>query len=79
MGIPSESRESFTILTREHLIEQVLGARLEKMVGFRHLAVHRYRELDMSIVEAVIRDRLDDLLTFAETVRPLLNESPPPT
>jgi uncharacterized protein YutE (UPF0331/DUF86 family) len=44
------------------------------MVGFRNLAVHRYREFDMNIVEAVIRDRLGDLLTFAETVRPLLNE-----
>jgi uncharacterized protein YutE (UPF0331/DUF86 family) len=74
LGIPGESRESFAILTREHLIEQALGARLEKMVGFRNLAVHRYRELDMNIVEAVIRDRLGDLLTFAEAVRPLLNE-----
>jgi uncharacterized protein YutE (UPF0331/DUF86 family) len=73
LGIPSETRESFAILTREHLLAQELGARLQKMVGFRNLAVHRYRELDMAIVAAVIRDRLDDLLALAETVRPLLN------
>ena len=74
LGIPSETRESFTILTREKLLPPDLGTRLKKMVGFRNLAVHRYREFDMNIVEAVIRDRLDDLLTLAETVRPLLNE-----
>lgn len=73
LGIPTESRDSFTILVRERLLEPESGARLEKMVGFRNLAVHRYRELDMKIVEVVIRDRLDDLLAFAETVRPLLD------
>jgi uncharacterized protein YutE (UPF0331/DUF86 family) len=69
LGIPSESRESFAILTREKIIDAEFGARLQKMVGFRNLAVHRYRELDMKIVEAVIRTNLDDLLAFAENVR----------
>ena len=38
LGIPSESRESFAILTREQLLEPSLGARLQKMAGFRNLA-----------------------------------------
>jgi hypothetical protein len=33
-----------------------------------------HRELDMNIVVAVIRDRLDDLLDFAAAIRPLLEE-----
>lgn len=74
LGIPSETRESFAILTREELLAPDLGDRLKKMVGFRNLAVHRYRELDMKIVIAVIRDRLDDLLQLAATIRPLLEE-----
>lgn len=69
LGIPAESRESFTILVREKLIDAGLGKRLEKMVGFRNLAVHRYQDLDLDIVEAVIRKNLDDLLTFAQAVR----------
>ena len=73
LGIPSESRESFSILTREKIVGAELGARLQKMVGFRNLAVHRYRELDMKIVEAVIRTNLDDFLAFAENVRPHLD------
>lgn len=72
LGIPTESRDSFAILTRETLIDAGLGKRLEKMVGFRNLAVHRYRELDLDIVEAVIRKDLDDLLTFAQIMRSTL-------
>lgn len=74
LGIPSETRESFSILVREGLLDPEIGKRLLKMVGFRNLAVHRYRELDMNIVEAVIRHRLDDLLAFAESVRIILTE-----
>jgi len=40
-----------------------------KMVGFRNLAVHQYQELDLDLVESVIRVGLDDLLAFAEAVR----------
>ena len=73
LGIPSESRESFGILTREQLLERSLGTRLQKMVGFRNLAVHRYQDLDLDIVEAVIRTNLDDLLLFAKVVQAHLN------
>lgn len=73
LGIPSESRESFTILIREKLIEPALGERLHNRVGFRNLAVHQYRELNPDIVEAVIRKDLDDLLDFAQVMRPLFD------
>lgn len=69
LGIPSTTRESFLILGREKLIDQTLAQRLAKMVGFRNLAVHQYQELDLDIVETVIRKGLDDLLAFAEIVR----------
>lgn len=68
LGIPTESRESFAILARESLIDFDLGKRLEKMVGFRNIAVHRYRELDLDIVETVVRKDLDDLLAFARAM-----------
>ena len=73
LGIPAESRESFSILAREKLIYPELGKRLERMVGFRKLAVHRYQELNLDIVEAVICTNLDDLLAFAQVVYPKLS------
>ncbi len=73
LGIPSESRESFSILLREKLIEPSLAERLYKMVGFRNVAVHQYRDLDLDIVESVIHKDLDDLLLFAQVVHPLFD------
>lgn len=46
------------------------------MVGFRNIAVHQYRELDMDIVEAVITRRLDDLLEFAQKILAQMNDEP---
>jgi uncharacterized protein YutE (UPF0331/DUF86 family) len=69
LGIPTESRESLQILTREKLLDRDLADRLKRMVGFRNLADHQYRELDLGIVESVIRNNLDDLAGFAESIR----------
>ena len=72
LGVPGDARESFTLLERGGLIPTELSGRLLRMIGFRNVAVHQYQELDLNIVESVIRDGLDDLLTFAEAVRPHL-------
>jgi uncharacterized protein YutE (UPF0331/DUF86 family) len=72
LGIPNESRDSFAVLVRESLIDPDLGNRLKKMVGFRNLAVHQYRELDLDILDAVIRTNLDALLAFSAAIRGIL-------
>lgn len=69
LGIPAESRDAFGILVRERRIAADLGERMQKMVGFRNVAVHLYRTLEPEVVAAVIDSGLDDLLTFAEVVR----------
>ena len=73
LGIPGESRESFAILAREKAIPVELGERLQRMVGFRNVAVHQDRDLDIEIVEAVITRHLDDLVELAESVRAQMN------
>lgn len=72
VGIPSQMKESFALLEQARVLPAELSERLQKMIGFRNIAVHRYDELNLDIVESVIRRDLDDLLAFAETVRPLL-------
>lgn len=68
LGVPAESRESFAILQREGKIKPDLAKKLQRMVGFRNVAVHQYRELDPDIVLSVIDQDLDDLLFFANIV-----------
>jgi uncharacterized protein YutE (UPF0331/DUF86 family) len=69
LGVPGDARESFTLLERERLISPELSRRLQKMIGFRNIAVRQYRDLDLNIVDAVIQTGLDDLLAFAEAAR----------
>lgn len=74
LGFPSDTRDSFALLERGGLIAAELRERLQKMVGFRNVAVHEYRTLKIAIVESIIVKDLDDLLTFGETVRAHLAE-----
>ncbi|MBI3523379.1 MAG: DUF86 domain-containing protein [Betaproteobacteria bacterium] len=65
LGIPVESREGFTLLVRAGLLEAGLSQHLEAMVGFRNVAVHNYREMDLDIVRNILAHSLDDLRVFA--------------
>jgi uncharacterized protein YutE (UPF0331/DUF86 family) len=68
LGIPKDSRDSFTILTAAGIISAELAGKLRGMVGFQNILVHDYRELDLSIMRDVIENRLDDLILFTNDV-----------
>ncbi len=65
LGLPQSGREVFALLERAGLIPCDLAASLQKMVGFRNLAVHAYQEINPSILQAILHHRLDDLKAFA--------------
>lgn len=65
LGIPKTSREAFDLLERSGTLPSALAAPLRAMVGFRNVAVHDYRRLDLAVVEAIVERHLDDLLAFA--------------
>lgn len=46
-----------------------LAAELKARVGFRNIAVHQYRELDLGIVEGILAEGLDRRLAFAQQIR----------
>lgn len=69
LGVPGDARESFALLERGGLISTELSSRLQRMIGFRNIAVHQYQDLDLDIVETVIRTNLDDLLLLAAQLR----------
>jgi len=65
LGVPQESRDAFTFLAASHLIDPALAEKLTKMVGFRNVAVHDYRKLNLDIVRHIIRNDLGVFLDFA--------------
>jgi len=64
LGVPQDSREAFDLLERAGRLDADLAARMKRMVGFRNVAVHGYQRLSLEIVRSIIRERLDDFLTF---------------
>jgi uncharacterized protein YutE (UPF0331/DUF86 family) len=65
LGIPKESRGAFDLLEGAGILSSALANPLRAMVGFRNVAVHAYRRLDLAVVESIVERHLDDLLGFA--------------
>ena len=68
LGIPTDTRETFELLFPEVVDDRDLIEKLKRMVGFRNTAVHQYQDIDLRVVETVITEGLDDLLTFTDRV-----------
>lgn len=65
LGVPQESRDAFSMLAEAGRLDPVLAGRMGKMVGFRNVAVHDYRSLNLGIVKSIVTERLDDFLALA--------------
>jgi uncharacterized protein YutE (UPF0331/DUF86 family) len=65
LGVPQTSREAFELLVKSGGLEKELGAQLQKMVGFRNVAVHDYTSLNLAVVRKIIETRLSDFEKFA--------------
>lgn len=68
LGVPQETREAFEMLRAAGLIDDRLADRMVRMVGFRNVAVHDYRKLDLDIVERIVREHLDEFLALASSL-----------
>jgi uncharacterized protein YutE (UPF0331/DUF86 family) len=66
LGLPRESREAFSFIADAGLIERDLATAMQRMVGFRNLAVHNYRKIDLAIVQHVIEHRLGGFKQFCQ-------------
>lgn len=69
LGAPASAGEAFTLLQRDGRIDARLCVRLTGAAALRNLIVHRYAEIDLEKILAVIRDDLGDLELFAARMR----------
>lgn len=65
LGLPQESRDAFSMLEEARILDHDLGSNLKAMVGFRNIAVHDYRKLNLEILRGILANRLADLERFA--------------
>lgn len=69
LGVPQKSRDAFALLEEQGALDPDLSGRLQRMVGFRNVAVHDYRELNLDIVQSIVEKRLSDFPQSTERVR----------
>jgi len=74
LGEPRTNRELFDLLVRAGWLTESEAAPLGNMIGFRNILVHGYGDIDLSVVQDVLENHLDDLLKFAAIVRSRLPE-----
>ena len=70
LGVPQTKREAFELLQKNNLISEEVCNNMKKMIGFRNIAIHDYKQLDEGILQDVIENHLEDLQDFA---RKMLN------
>ena len=72
LGEPETNRALFDLLAGAGHLHDELAADLRAMAGFRNVLVHGYQDVDLGVVEDVLRNHLDDLLAIVAAIRPSL-------
>jgi len=68
LGVPQDSRDAFTLLETEGILPPDLATRMQRMVGFRNVAVHEYIRLNLEVIHSIITKQLDDFRAFSSTI-----------
>jgi uncharacterized protein YutE (UPF0331/DUF86 family)/predicted nucleotidyltransferase len=68
LGVPQNSRDAFDLMFQNNLINEKINSKMKSMVGFRNIAVHDYRSINLEIIQNIITKHLDDFKKFADIV-----------
>jgi len=68
LGVPQDSRDAFTLLQTAGILPEDLTTRMQRMVGFRNVAVHEYARLNLDVVRTIVTKQLGDFRTFSSTI-----------
>lgn len=68
LGIPQSSRDAFDLLGKAGIIPSGLVDKMKRMVGFRNIVVHEYREMNLEVLRHIVEERLDDFRSFTSAL-----------
>lgn len=72
LGIPQNSRDSFEVLNANKVLDDKLTKKMKAMVGFRNIAVHNYKSINLKVVKMIIENNLDDFSEYIEAITKLI-------
>ena len=64
LGIPTQSREVFSLLEKAGLITFEMADRLRRMVGFQNAALHEYSNVNLEIIDRIIKNDLQIMKAY---------------
>lgn len=67
LGLPQTSRQAFDMLYENGFIEREIAERLKAMVGFRNISVHDYQAINLSILQKILENHLEDFNLFTRS------------
>ncbi len=62
--LPSQYKQSFSILEKNKIISHEISQIMKSMVGFRNIAVHDYKKIDPKILKSIVDNHLKDFENF---------------
>ena len=68
LGVPQTKKEAFIKLEENNLISKEISTNMQKMIGFRNIAIHDYKQIDEEVLEDVIKNHLEDITEFAKEI-----------
>ena len=66
--MPSSYRQVFHTLYAAKILGLETAEKMKKMAGFRNIAIHDYRELDLEILKSILKKNLTDLEEFCREI-----------
>lgn len=71
-SIPSEAGNVFDALVKQQLIPAGHAKKFKQMVKFRNLVIHRYQNIDITLIHTILHENLTDFESFIEDVKKIL-------
>ena len=68
LGVHQTKKEAFIKLEENELISKEISNNMQKMIGFRNIAVHDYKQIDEEVLADVIQNHLGDFIIFAKEI-----------
>lgn len=72
LGIPQNSRDAFEVLNVNMVLDDKLTKKMKAMVGFRNIAVHNYKSINLKVVKMIIENNLEDFTEYIKAITKLL-------
>ena len=67
-SVPTDSKDIFEALYQNKIITKNTKVKMIHMIGFRNIAVHEYKKLDLNIVKSVVENNLVDFEEYMKEI-----------